>query len=211
MAEYQCPQEWSEWVEWLAAGLHGQCRWRLPVLLVGMLFATGRRTVAAWLRAAGVGNDWKPHFFLHLCRGTQGRIARCPAAAARAGTPAHGSAVADGPGRHPHQTLRPARGRGRHPSQSHARPGRQQVPLRPHLGHAGLDPPAHALGDDRPADPGQALHPRQRHRQAPPLLPLGVSDQAPASGRSARSRVRFGSCSSAGSERMPPFGPCRRP
>jgi len=63
MAKYQCPQEWSEWVEWLAAGLHGQCRWRLPVLLTGMLFATGRRTVAAWLRAAGVGDDWKPYYY----------------------------------------------------------------------------------------------------------------------------------------------------
>ena len=47
MGKYQCPQEWSDWGEWLAAGLHGQCRWRLPVLLMGMLFATGRRTVAA--------------------------------------------------------------------------------------------------------------------------------------------------------------------
>jgi len=47
MAQYRCPQQWSEWVEWLAAGLHGRCRWRLPVLLMGMLFATGRRTVAA--------------------------------------------------------------------------------------------------------------------------------------------------------------------
>jgi len=47
----------------LAAGLHGRCRWRLPVLLMGMLFATGRRTVAAWLRAAGVTVDWKPYYY----------------------------------------------------------------------------------------------------------------------------------------------------
>jgi hypothetical protein len=63
MAKYQCPQEWSEWVEWLAAGLHGENRWRLPLLFVGMLFATGRRTVAAWLRAAGVGNDWRRYYY----------------------------------------------------------------------------------------------------------------------------------------------------
>ena len=28
-----------------------------------MLFATGRRTVAAWLRAAGVGDDWRPYYY----------------------------------------------------------------------------------------------------------------------------------------------------
>jgi hypothetical protein len=63
MAKYQCPQEWSDWIEWLAAGLHGQNRWRLPVLLTGILFATGRRTVAAWLRAAGVGGDWRLYYY----------------------------------------------------------------------------------------------------------------------------------------------------
>jgi len=63
MAQYRCPQEWSEWVEWLAAGLHGRCRWRLPILLMGMLFASGRRTVAAWLRAAGVTVQWKAYYY----------------------------------------------------------------------------------------------------------------------------------------------------
>jgi DDE superfamily endonuclease/Transposase DDE domain len=63
MAKYRCPQEWSDWGEWLAAGLHGENRWRLPVLLMGVLFATGRRTVAAWLRAAGVGDDWRPYYY----------------------------------------------------------------------------------------------------------------------------------------------------
>jgi hypothetical protein len=26
MATWECPQEWSEWMDWLGAGLHG--RWR---------------------------------------------------------------------------------------------------------------------------------------------------------------------------------------
>ena len=55
MVEWKCPHEWSDWSEWLAAGLHGRCRWRLPLLMTGILFAPGRRTVASWLRAAGVG------------------------------------------------------------------------------------------------------------------------------------------------------------
>jgi hypothetical protein len=63
MAAYRCPQEWSEWAEWLAVGLHGRCRWRLPVLLTGILFAVGRRTVATWLRAAGIADGWKAYYY----------------------------------------------------------------------------------------------------------------------------------------------------
>ena len=54
---WQCPEDWSEWSQWLAAGLHARNRWRLPVLLVGILFAHGRRTVTTWLRAAGVSDE----------------------------------------------------------------------------------------------------------------------------------------------------------
>ena len=54
---WKCPDNWSEWSKWLAAGLHARNRWRLPVLLVGILFASGRRTVTTWLRAAGVSDD----------------------------------------------------------------------------------------------------------------------------------------------------------
>jgi len=63
MAEYRCPHEWSEWAEQLAIWLHGRCRWRLPVLLTGLLFAVGRRTVASWLRAAGVSDGWKAYYY----------------------------------------------------------------------------------------------------------------------------------------------------
>ncbi len=63
MAVARCPQEWSEWATWLAAGLHGRCRWRLPVLLSGVLFAQGRRTVASWLRAAGIGSGFSEYYY----------------------------------------------------------------------------------------------------------------------------------------------------
>jgi len=43
-ANWQCPDEWKEWSEWLAAALHARNRWRLPPLL-GILFPRGRRTV----------------------------------------------------------------------------------------------------------------------------------------------------------------------
>ena len=62
-ANWQCPSEWSEWSEWLAAGLHARNRWRLPVLLTGILFAVGRRTVTSWLRAAGVSDDFQDYYY----------------------------------------------------------------------------------------------------------------------------------------------------
>lgn len=61
---WKCPDQWSEWNEWLAAGLHARNRWRLPVLLTGILFAGGRRTVTAWLRAAGVSDGFQDYYYL---------------------------------------------------------------------------------------------------------------------------------------------------
>lgn len=62
-ANWQCPSEWVEWSEWLAAGLHARNRWRLPVLLVGILFAHGRRTVTSWLRAVGIRDDYADYYY----------------------------------------------------------------------------------------------------------------------------------------------------
>ncbi len=66
---WECPEQWSEWSEWLAAGLHARNRWRLPVLLTGILFAGGRRTVTTWLRAAGVSDDYQDYFYFLTCVG----------------------------------------------------------------------------------------------------------------------------------------------
>jgi DDE superfamily endonuclease len=63
MAIPRCPEDWSEWGDWLAAGLHGRCRHRLAILLVGILFAQGRRTAASWLRAAGVTEEFKTYYY----------------------------------------------------------------------------------------------------------------------------------------------------
>lgn len=60
---WHCPEQWSEWSDWLAAGLHARNRWRLPLLLVGMLFAGGRRTVTSWLRAGGVSVDFQDYYY----------------------------------------------------------------------------------------------------------------------------------------------------
>jgi DDE superfamily endonuclease len=60
---WTCPEQWSEWSDWLAAGLHARHRWRLPVLLLGVLFAQGRRTVTTWLRGAGVSHDFADYYY----------------------------------------------------------------------------------------------------------------------------------------------------
>jgi hypothetical protein len=63
MACYRAPREWEEWCEWLAAGLHGRSRWRLPLLMMGILYAGGRRVVASWIRTAGVSDDYQDYYF----------------------------------------------------------------------------------------------------------------------------------------------------
>ncbi|OQW38317.1 MAG: hypothetical protein A4C66_12055 [Nitrospira sp. HN-bin3] len=62
-ANWRCPNEWCEWSAWLAAGLHARNRWRLPVLLVGILFAHGRRTVTTWLRSVGISDDFDDYYY----------------------------------------------------------------------------------------------------------------------------------------------------
>ncbi|HJT78788.1 MAG TPA: transposase [Gemmataceae bacterium] len=42
----------------MASFLHQRAAWRLAPLLLGALFATGRRTLTSWLRAAGVGSGF---------------------------------------------------------------------------------------------------------------------------------------------------------
>jgi DDE superfamily endonuclease len=44
---------------------------RLPVLLLGILFASGRRTVTSWFRPAGITDDFRPHYALVCAVGQQ--------------------------------------------------------------------------------------------------------------------------------------------
>ena len=46
----------------LASWLHKRSALRLPLLLLGLLFATGRRTVTSWFRAAGIRDDFRPAY-----------------------------------------------------------------------------------------------------------------------------------------------------
>lgn len=73
-----CPDGFAEWADWLAVGLHGRNRWRLVFVLSGILFATGRRTVTSWLRAAGVCTDYKAYYYFlgSVGRNSQGIAGR---------------------------------------------------------------------------------------------------------------------------------------
>jgi hypothetical protein len=46
----------------LAWWLHRRSAARLPLILGGILFASGRRTVTSWFRAAGIGDDFRPAY-----------------------------------------------------------------------------------------------------------------------------------------------------
>jgi len=46
----------------LAHWLHKRSAARLPQLLVGILFASGRRTVTSWFRSAGITDDFRPAY-----------------------------------------------------------------------------------------------------------------------------------------------------
>lgn len=63
MVRYQPPMEWQQWVDWLAAGLHGRSRWRLSVIIMGIVFARGRRTVTTWLRAVGISQGFGNYYY----------------------------------------------------------------------------------------------------------------------------------------------------
>lgn len=71
---WEAPEQWSQWAEWLAAGLHGRSRWRLSIVLLGMLFANGRRTVTTWLRAAGVSDDYQDYYYFLATVGRNAKI-----------------------------------------------------------------------------------------------------------------------------------------
>lgn len=63
MATWTLPREAARWIGNLAGPLHGAQSWRLLPLMSGMLFAQGRQTVASWLRAGGLGQDFKAYYY----------------------------------------------------------------------------------------------------------------------------------------------------
>ena len=63
MAAWTLPQRIADWISFLSAGLDRRSRKYLPIILLGMLLSSGRRTVSSWLKAAGVQDDWRDHYY----------------------------------------------------------------------------------------------------------------------------------------------------
>src|SRR5215211_946027 len=57
------PPLWQDLVRAMAFFLHQRNAGRLAVLLLGALFAQGRRTVTSWLRSAGVGAGHAAYYY----------------------------------------------------------------------------------------------------------------------------------------------------
>lgn len=57
------PGNWKKWVEKLSEQLHGRSRWRLAVVLMGIIWAQGRKTVTSWLRGAGVTKGYQEFYY----------------------------------------------------------------------------------------------------------------------------------------------------
>lgn len=57
------PDEWATWMIALASVLHQRSSWRFGLLIAGIIFANGRRTIASWLRAAGISNTYEAFYY----------------------------------------------------------------------------------------------------------------------------------------------------
>jgi hypothetical protein len=64
MRAWKLPAEVSQWVTHLSQPLHRRQAWRLLPLVVGLLFARGRRTITSWLRASAIGKGFQRYYYL---------------------------------------------------------------------------------------------------------------------------------------------------
>jgi hypothetical protein len=68
------PPLWQDLTAGLAAFLHQRHAGRLAVLLLGALFAKGRRTVTSWLRAAHVGYGFAAYYYFLAALGRRADV-----------------------------------------------------------------------------------------------------------------------------------------
>jgi hypothetical protein len=61
--EWIFPDNWQILVVALSSVLHQRCAWRLAVLVTGIIFAKGRRTVTSWFRCAGIDRQYKAFYY----------------------------------------------------------------------------------------------------------------------------------------------------
>ena len=166
MVAWQLPAELVFWVAHLSQPLHGRLAWRLLPLLRGLLFAQGRRTVASWLRAAGLGADFRQYYYFLRSLGRKVEFVASLLLRLAVTVIGAGDRLLFALDDTPTKRYGPQGRRGGHPPQPHPRPRRPEVPLRPCLGHPRLAGAPPALGRHRPAPACLVVCPAQGHRQA---------------------------------------------
>jgi hypothetical protein len=61
--EWILPDSWQAIAAALATVLHQRSAWRLHPVMIGILFAKGRKTVTSWFRAAGIVRQYKAYYY----------------------------------------------------------------------------------------------------------------------------------------------------
>jgi len=61
--EFSLPDNWRIIVVALCSVLHQRSAWRLSVIIAGIIFAKGRKTVTSWFRAAGIQKRYKAFYY----------------------------------------------------------------------------------------------------------------------------------------------------
>lgn len=59
----------ADWVQSMSASLHGRSRFRLAIMMSGVILAGSRRTASRWFQAAGVADDWDRFYELLMSVG----------------------------------------------------------------------------------------------------------------------------------------------
>jgi hypothetical protein len=57
------PNNWQIWIAALGNVLHKRSAWRLSVIIIGIIFAKGRKTITSWFRAAGISQRYKAFYY----------------------------------------------------------------------------------------------------------------------------------------------------
>jgi hypothetical protein len=61
--EWILPNSWQVITAAVAITLHQRSAWRLHLVMMGILFAKGRKTITSWLRAAGIVRQYKAFYY----------------------------------------------------------------------------------------------------------------------------------------------------
>jgi len=56
-------ESWQGWVAALAVPLHRRLAWRLPIVVAGLVLASGRRTATSWWRVARITTGLRSYYY----------------------------------------------------------------------------------------------------------------------------------------------------